>query len=89
MGPHAKLDAGPARGAGMRLAIAALLSLASLAVAVAPSVAAVAPEPVCVPTNGGGLDYYSQACVDAGDLGCPVYHESWTDFGHQKTCVPP
>lgn len=75
----------------MRLALAALVALASLALAVVPSVAAadVAPEPVCVPTNGGGLDYYSQACADAGDLRCPVYHESWTDFGHQKTCVPP
>lgn len=71
----------------MRLVLAALLVLATMT-AFVPSASA-APEPVCVPTNGGGLDYYSQACVDLSDPDCPVYHESWNDFGYQKTCVPP
>lgn len=67
----------------MRLLAAALFLLAVLVVT--PGAGA---EPLaCVPTNGGGLDYYSQACVDVSDARCPVYHESWTDHGDQRTCV--
>ena len=72
-------------GKAMRLLVASMLALASLAAVAGPTTA----EPfACVPTNGGGLDYHSQACVDLSDLDCPVYHESHTDAGHQRTCVP-
>jgi hypothetical protein len=67
----------------MRLVLASLLVLAALAAA--PSASADA----CVPTNGGGMDYHSQACVDPSDRKCPVYHEQHTDSGIRKTCVPP
>jgi hypothetical protein len=68
----------------MRLVVASLILLAT-ATALVPGASA---EPLaCVPTSGGGLDYHSQACVDVSDARCPVYHESWTDFGHQRTCV--
>lgn len=43
----------------------------------------------CIPTNGGGLDYHSHLCVDTSDLRCPVYHESASDWGVRRTCVPP
>ena len=50
----------------------------------APS--AVSPAAVCVPTNGGGLDYHSQVCVDAGDRRCLVLQEYSTDAGYVRKC---
>jgi hypothetical protein len=45
-------------------------------------------EPLCIPTNGGGLDYHSFLCVDLGSLDCPVYTEAHTDSGIRRTCYP-
>ena len=49
-----------------------------------------APEPVCVPTNGGGMDYYSQACALDGPRRCLLSHEGSTDYtGYYYTCYAP
>lgn len=66
-----------------------LLTLALLAVAVPATAGSVAPEPVCVPTNGGGMDYHSEACVDADNGGCRVWHDRHTGSGFQRTCYVP
>lgn len=42
---------------------------------------------ICVPTNGGGLDYYSQACVNPGERRCLVSNEYSTDAGgYRRDC---
>jgi hypothetical protein len=68
----------------MRLALALAL-LALVTVAAVPGGTA---EPIaCVPTNLGGLDYHSEACVDPKNGTCPIYHDRHTDQGVQRTCV--
>lgn len=64
-----------------------LLTLALLTLAV-PATAGpdLGTDPTCVPTSLGGLDYYSEACVDADNSGCRVWHDRSTDQGVERTC---
>lgn len=67
------------------LALLALLALALLSLPAAS--ADDGSDPVCVPTNGGGMDYHSEACVDADRGGCRVWHESYNEYdGHRYVC---
>ena len=47
---------------------------------------AVQAEPVCIPTNGGGMDYHSEVCVDADSRTCIVRSRGGNDYGTWDDC---
>ncbi len=67
-------------GAMRTLLLFALIAL----IAITPSASAGDPDPTCIPTNGGNLDYYSELCVGNED-NCRVWYEDWTG----RTCYVP
>ncbi len=77
--PPRKHEVGTGRWVSMRILF--LLTLLAL-IATVPSASADNPDPLCVPTNGGNLDYYSEVCVGRDGDGCRVWHEDWTG----RTC---
>lgn len=51
------------------------------------SVSTAQPESTCIPTSGG-LDYPSYLCVDPSNVKCVAYHETTSDWGTRRFCVP-